>query len=95
MGKSKNGRKIPTTYFARVNFNGCDKLTINRLYNEGDTKALDSMGAKVFAFPSRCFRSNEMWKPSALQDRRCWRETKPKAPSSLRECEVASEGFGR
>jgi hypothetical protein len=89
--KSKNGRKIPNTYLARVNFNGCDKLTINRLYHEGDTKALDSMGAKVFAFPSRCFRSNPQWKPSALQDRRCWRETTPKAPSSLRECELASE----
>lgn len=91
MGKSKNGRKIPDTYFARVNMNGYDRLTINRLYNEGDTKALDSIGAKVFAFPSRCFRSTPMWKPAALQDRRCWRETKPKAPSSLRECEVASE----
>lgn len=91
MGKSKKCRKIPNTYFARVKMNGCDRVTINRLYNERDTKALDSMGAKVFAFPSRCFRSNKMWTPSALQDKRCWRETKPKAPSSLRKCEVASE----
>ena len=89
---SKNGRKkIPNTFFVRVNFNGCDKLTINRLYNEKDTGALDTMGAKVLAFPSRCFRSNPQWKPSALQDRRCWQETKPKASSSLRKSEVASE----
>lgn len=91
MGKSKNGRKIPTTYFARVKMNGCDHLTINRLYSERDTEALDSMGAKVFAFPARCFRNNLLWTPAALQDRRCWRDTKPKAPSSLRESEVASE----
>jgi hypothetical protein len=92
MGKSKkNGRKIPNTFFVRVNFNGCDKLTINRLYSEKDTSALDTMGAKVFAFHSRCFRSNPQWKPSALQDRRCWQETKPKASSSLRQSLVASE----
>jgi hypothetical protein len=87
MCKSKNSRKIPNTFHARVKMNGCDQLTINRLYNERDTKALDSMGAKVFAFPSRCFN---MCGPLGRQDRRCWQETKPRAPSSLRKCEVLS-----
>jgi hypothetical protein len=88
MCKSKTDRKTPSTFLVRVKMNGCDQLTINRLYDERDTKALDSMGAKVFAFPSRCF---SMWRPLGRQDRRCWQETKPKAPSSLRDCEVASE----
>lgn len=90
MGKPK-GRKIPNTFFVRVKMNGCDQRTVNRLYRERDTRALDSMGAKVYAFPSRCFKNTAVFKPQALQDKRCWRETKPKAPSSLREHEVASE----
>lgn len=87
MGKP-TGRKTPDTFFVKVKLNGCDQVTINRLYTERDTKALDKMGVKVVAIPERCFKNTAMWKPLVLQDKRSWRETKPRAPSSLRKCKT-------
>jgi hypothetical protein len=87
MPKSK-ARKAPEI-FVKVNMNGCDKYIVNRLYSERDTKTLDSMGVRVAAVPARCFKNTIMWKPLVLQDKRSWRDTRPKAPSSLRKCEVS------
>jgi hypothetical protein len=86
MSKSK-ARKTPEI-FVKVDMNGCDRFVVFRLYNERDTKALDSMGVKVAAVPARCFKNTIMWKPLVLQNKRSWRDTKPKAPSSLKACEV-------
>jgi len=75
-------RKVSKAHVIKVRTGGNDAGLVSRLFKEKDTERLGAMGAKLKAVPLRCYRPNILGKPSRWQDRRSWRETRPKKASS-------------